>query len=389
MAELLRFPRVLILMVLFSFLSLGAVVFTPAFPELAHIFDISDVDAQWMMTLYLLGTAFGRLPYGPLANRYGRKPTLFIGLFITLIGTLMILYAPNYLFLCLGRFIQACGSSVTLKIGYTMIADLHAGAAATKVLSYAMLAYAVLPGIGTSIAGFLLPFFGWKGGFWFYLIFTIGLMLSCITLPETLKQKDHEALRIPQIVFGYGEQFKDLQLVLLSSLMGLSTAVIFIFSQQAPFIAIERLGMTPQAYGVFYLVPAVGITAGSFLTAWLANRSATWGMFAGIAILFFGALAMGVTFSLHWKSGWALFLPQMVVQLGDALLYTNASSVGLSEAKDKSNASAVMLFINSMGSVLGTFFAGIFAPKALYSLPISFLIITVMMLLIWLKLPKR
>src|SRR5947209_1263557 len=118
--ELLRFPRILVLMILCAFLSIAAVVFTPAFPELSREFHLTDTQAQWVMTIFLLGTAFGRLPYGPIANRIGRKNTLFLGLGISILGTLVILFASSYLLLCIGRFIQALGCAVTLKIGYTM-----------------------------------------------------------------------------------------------------------------------------------------------------------------------------------------------------------------------------------------------------------------------------
>ena len=390
MPELLRFPRIIVLMILFSFLSIAAVVFTPAFPELTREFHLSSKEAQWMMTIFLLGTALGRLPYGPLANRIGRKKTLFLGLWISCIGTAVILFSDSYLVLCFGRLIQAIGCAVTLKIGYTMVGDLHAGSAATKVLSVAMLAYAILPGIATSISGFLTGAYGWRGGFWFFLAFNLGLILSCFCLPETLKQKDLSALKIKKIASGYASQFKDPYLVLWSSLMGLSTAIIFIFAQEAPFVAIEIMGLSSQEYGLMYLIPAFGIAGGSLLTAWLSDRVTPMrGMLLGILIILGGSVVMGGLFLSHWVNGLALFLPQVIIQFGDALLYTFASSNALSEARDKSNASAIMLFINSTWGVLGTFLAGILALKSPMSLPISFLIIIAIMLAIWLVLRAK
>jgi MFS family permease len=385
--RLLQFPQIIVFMILFSFMSLAAVVFTPAYPELTAQFHLSNTEVQWMMTIFLFGTAIGRLPYGPLANRFGRKKTLYLGLFISLIGTLLIVEANMYLLVCIGRFIQAFGCAVTLKIGYTMIADLHAGPAATKVLSYAMLAYAILPGIGTVVSGFLTPYFGWRGGFWFFLVFTVLFIFSCLRLPETLKEKDLEALRIKKIIKGYAEQFKNLYLILWSCLMGLSTAVLFIFSQEAPFIAIDRMGVSPEQYGLFYLVPAFGIAGGSFFTAWVADRTTPLiGMLMGILTILIGGIAMGAFFLGKWINAWALFLPQVIIQFGDALLYNFASSEGLSEAEDKSNASAVMLFISSLGSVAGTFLVGVLAPRSLITLPAAFVIISAIMLAIWFKL---
>lgn len=374
-------------MLLCCFMSVGAVAFTPAYPQLAKEFNLTDAQTQWVMTLFLLGTAFGRLPYGPLANRIGRKKTLYLGLGISLIGTIMTIYAQSYAFLCFGRLIQAIGSAVTLKIGYTMIGDVHTGAKATQVLSYAMFAYAILPGIATSITGYITPNFGWRGGFWFFLFFTIFVSACCLLLPETSSERDIHALKIKRIAVGYLKQFKNLNLVLWGSLMGLSTAVIFIFSQEAPFVGIDLLGLTSAEYGVYYLVPAFGIAAGSLATAWLAGRmKSMMGMLLGIIIILFGSIGMGALFLNQWMSGWALFLPQVAVQFGDALLYTNASSKGLSDATDKSNASAIMLFINSVIGFIGTYAVGTFFPRALMTLPIVFIFITLIMLILWIAL---
>jgi DHA1 family bicyclomycin/chloramphenicol resistance-like MFS transporter len=372
-------------MLLFSFFSVAAVVYTPAYPELAKQLHLSNTQAQWIMTLFMLGGAFGRLPYGPLGNRLGRKKTLLIGLFVCLLGTVMILSAQGYLFICLGRVIQALGAAVCLKIGYTMIGDVYTGIAATKLLAYANLFYAVLPGISTAISGALVSSYGWRGGFWFFLLFTLlVLILSCF-LPETAKKIDPKALQIGKIACGYAEQLKNPDLLMWGSLMGLSTAILYMFAQQAPFIAIEEIGMSPLAYGSFYLIPAFGIVGGSVLTAWMAHRINTHqGMLLGILITLLGSLGLGLL--IWWPSVWTLFLPQLVIQFGDIVLYTNASSETLSRAQDKSNASAIVLFVNSLIAMVGTFLIGTLAPRSLASMPIAFLLIGGMMLVIWRKL---
>jgi DHA1 family bicyclomycin/chloramphenicol resistance-like MFS transporter len=211
------------------------------------------------------------------------------------------------------------------------------------------------------------------------------VILSCFCLQETAKGKDLHALKIKTIAAGYAAQFKDRNLILWGSLMGLSTTVLFIFSQQAPFVGIEVMGLTPQEYGWFYLVPSMGIAAGSLLTAFLADKlSAKWGMLWGIAAIAAASLLMQFFFLGSWISGWALFLPQVIVQLGDLLLYNNAASIAVSEAKDKSNASSIILFISSCWGVLGTFLVGIFDPRAFLSLPVIFLFISALMWIFWL-----
>jgi MFS family permease len=73
-------PQFLTLLLLVSFGSVGAVLFTPALPAIQQFFQVTVGQAQLTMTSYLLGYALGQLPYGPLANGIGRKKTLYIGI---------------------------------------------------------------------------------------------------------------------------------------------------------------------------------------------------------------------------------------------------------------------------------------------------------------------
>lgn len=390
MSELLKFPRLLILILLFSLSIVAAVSFTPAYPLLVSDFHLSNVEVQWMMTLYLLGSVLGRLPYGPLANAIGRKKTLYLGLWLSLIGTLIVLIAPVYSIIIIGRCIQAIGCAAGTVVIYTMIGDCHVGPKATKALSYVMTAYAILPGLGTSISGYLTKFMSWRGSFLFLLLFTILLLFSCLALPETKKERDLHSLKLKRIIHTYKKGFKNPSLIFHGFLMGLSTALLFIFAQQAPFIATAFFNMTPLQYGLYYLVPSFGVTVGCFLTAWLAGRvDARKSMIAGIFLIVVGILLMGIFFTNQWYAGWTLFLPQIAVQIGDALLYTNALSEALSETDDKAHASSIVLFINGAISAAGTFFVGIFAPKTPMSIPAIFLILIALMLFIWLLLGRH
>src|SRR5690348_11287314 len=132
MSDLLKPSRVAILLLLISFGAFTATLFTPALPELARYFQISEAKAELTMSLFMVGYAIGQLPYGPIANRYGRKKAIFIGLGCAMFGTIFSYVAFSFWCLCLGRFIQALGAAVGLKITFTMIGDLHAGPKATK-----------------------------------------------------------------------------------------------------------------------------------------------------------------------------------------------------------------------------------------------------------------
>ncbi len=385
MAELLRPSKLIILLLLVSFATISALLFTPALPQLARDFGISESAAQWSMTIFLIGYTIGQLPYGPLANRYGRKKTIYLGIGIAFIGMAIAFSSSSFSMFCLGRFIQALGSSVGLKVSFTMVGDQHAGSSATKALALLTMAFGIMPGIGMAIGGWIAVYWGWKGCFVFLAFYSLFLGLLCLTLPETAKEIDKDALQVRKIAHGYLRQFKDPFTMLHAFLVGLSTSMFYIFASVAPSIAIDLIGLSPAAYGLWAIVPMLGLVTGTVVAHILANRAPRSNMLSAILIILIAIVIMALCFANSWIYPATLFLPMVLTLIGTNLLWINASSRGLSEATDKSNASAVIQFTNIGLATLGTLIASLFNPVPLL-LPILFALIFILMLIIWLRL---
>lgn len=388
MSELLKFPRIFIPIMLVSFASVSGLLVTPGFPEIAKEFKLSNSNLQWVMSIFLLGYCLGQLPYGPIANRIGRKKTIYLGFAIAFIGCAIVFVSENFAIFCLGRFIQALGAAVGLKITFTMISDLHVGHSATKAIGYITVSFAITLGIGTAIGGFIVSLFGWRGCFAALLIYTVFLYLCCLLLlPETSKHLDREALKIKNIGHAYSRQFKDSFLVLHALLMGLGTAIFYVFSTEAPSIAIDFMKLTPSQYGLFSLIPAFGMGVGLISAAQIAERvRPRIIMVSGILTIILGVLLMSLFFAKGWEDAWSLFFPAGIIFFGSSLPWVFSSSVGTSEATNKSNASAVLQFINVSGAFIGTLLAGELGPKVPFTIPVSLGLISLMMLGIWLSL---
>ncbi len=375
---------------LISLATVLAVLVTPALPQISQTFDLLPSENQWTMTTYLFGFSFGPLIYGPLGNRFGRKKSILFGLIISIIGSALAFLSGSFWVLCLGRFIQALGAAVGLKITFTMVGDLHSGQSATKVLSLLLLGLAIAPSIGIAIGGFITVAFGWKGCFAFLILYSLLMFFLCLTLPETAKHLDPKALQIGRIAEGYLSQFKNPLITLHGLLMGLSITILYVFSTEAPFVAIELMGLTPESYGLFSLLlpfgMCLGLLAGNQLAHKIRPRLA---MLLGILLSIIGIIAMFVSIKMETDSGWSLFLPQALILAGMYTLWLFASTEGLSQASDKSNASAVMQFINLGTATLGTFLVGVFAPKTLFTIPVVFALVLLLLLAVWACLGKH
>lgn len=344
----------LTLLLMISFASVNAVLFTPALPNIAKYFAITDGVAQQTITLFLVGYALGQLIYGPIANRFGRKPSLYAGIILQIISSFLCVLAGVihvYSLLVLGRFLLALGSGVGLKMTFTLINETHAPDSASQKLSYLMIAFAITPGLGVMIGGFLSSHFGWTSTFYAGAIYGVILLLLVMRLPETKKSLEYDALKWNHLVEGYAAQFKNFQLIAGGLLMGGATCFVYVFAALAPFIAINIMHMDTSTYGTANLLPPIGLILGSLFSAQLAKQYHHQLIVSlGIYIALVGSIIMLIFAFLQLSAVITLFLPMMFCYFGLALVFANASTIAMSSVTDKSHGSAVMNFTN-MGLV--------------------------------------
>ncbi|MCE5319244.1 MAG: MFS transporter [Parachlamydia sp.] len=374
----------LLLSIIISFASVLSVLFVPAFPEMAIGMGISSAQVQMTLSIFVVGYAISVLPYGPISNRFGRKPAIYLGASIATCGSLLVLIAGEcslFWLMIIGRFITALGSGVGLKVAFTMVGDVYQKEAATKKLSTLILAFAITPGLGIAIGGFLTQYLGWRSCFYFMAAYCLFVLALSFFLPETAKERDAAALDLRKIKEGLFGTFRNATVITCGLLMGCGASVIYLFAALGPFIGISLLGVSPNEYGLLNFIPPAGMIAGSFLGLFLAGKWEPLKVIAlGISVIFIFSSAMLALSLMDTFNIWCLFLPMLFIYLGFSLVYSNASSMALSRAPDKSNASAVMHFCNLGTAVVMLFIVTALPFKQPFILPLVFLLLTVGML---------
>lgn len=385
-------PQFLILLLLVSFGSVGAVLYTPALPSIKTFFGLSVGQAQFTVTAYLIGYALGQLPYGPLANRFGRKVALYIGISLAIVGSLLcVASAPleSFTLLIAARFLQALGGCVGLKVSFTMIADVYNQTEATKKISRILLSFAIMPGIAVAIGGWLTELYNWQSCFYFLAIFGLLILALSTLLPETAKSFDPHALKVRSIIQGYGLKFKNQRLIISGLMMGCGSAVIYIFASKAPFIGIGLIGLEPVVFGSYNLIPLVGMFLGTVLAFKFAGRYPVLNiLLGGIIASFITTFTMFIPFAMGIFNVWSLFYPMVLIYMAESVIYANVSSFGLASAKNKANGSAVLNFVNLSTTVLAVLLAEFIYPESAILLPISFLVAFFTMFWLWQRLRK-
>jgi len=337
-----------------SFASVNAVLFTPALPAIANYFAISTSKAQLTISWFLVGYAIGQLLYGPISNRYGRKPALYAGILLQIWSSFLCAFAGIihiYFVLVLGRFFLALGAGVGLKMTFTLVNETHDHNHANQKLSYLLLAFAITPGLSVTLGGLLSKHFGWESTFYASAVYGILLLFLIAQLPETKSHLDHHALQLKHLSQSYLTQFKNLQLLAGGLLMGGGTCFVYIFAALAPFIAMNISHMSAANYGIANLLPPIGLILGSIASAQLAHKiQPELTIKIGIIISMIGSVIMLIFAVAQVSTLVLLFTPMIICYFGTSLIFANASSIAMRNVSDKAHGSAVMSFVN-MGSV--------------------------------------
>ncbi|HBM08653.1 MAG TPA: Bcr/CflA family drug resistance efflux transporter, partial [Pseudomonas sp.] len=158
-------PILLILGALSAFGPLAIDFYLPAFPSIARAFATDVEHVQLSLAAYFIGLALGQLIYGPLADRYGRRWPLLVGVTLFTLASLACAFAPSLDWLIAARFVQALGGCAGIVVTRAVVRDSCDPVQGAKVFSQLMLVMGLAPILAPLAGGLLMNAFGWQAIF--------------------------------------------------------------------------------------------------------------------------------------------------------------------------------------------------------------------------------
>lgn len=285
----------------------------------------------------------------------------------------------SFLLLVIARLVMALGASVGLTMCFTLLSDCHSALEGKKILAYLMMAFAITPGLGVALGGVLSEFLGWQSCFYASALYGMVLLLLTKRIDETAPVIDRKALKLSNIVIRYSETLKSLQIVGGSILVGVSTSFVYLFAAIAPFLVLNSMHLSPSQYGLWNLIPALGVLTGSHLSAvyskhWTAIKAT----YVGLSILSIGTITMFSAFMLHHVNPPMLFILMAFIYIGNGFIFSNVSSWVMQLAEDKSSASAMMSFFNIGGATVSVLIVGLLSITSNLLLPSCYILLTLL-----------
>ena len=172
-------------------MALGALaidLMLPAFDDMRQYYGLAadSTRVAQVVTVFLLGMALAQFFYGPLADRFGRKPTLYVGFAIYALGALGALLSPSLEWMLVSRFVWGIGSAGPRVVAVSIVRDYYSGDEMSRAMSYIMAVFIMVPVLAPSIGAGLISVFHWQSVFAFGLAMVAALAVWARVLPETL-----------------------------------------------------------------------------------------------------------------------------------------------------------------------------------------------------------
>jgi MFS transporter, DHA1 family, multidrug resistance protein len=312
--------------------SLSLNILVPAVPGLVAKFAANPASVQLTVSLYLLGLAVAQLIFGPLSDRFGRRPVVLTGLALATLASTAAIFATSIASLIIARVAQSLGASTGQTIGRAIIRDLYDREHAASMIGLVTSVVVLMPMAAPLIGGILDTLFGWESIFVFAALLSFSVFVwAVLALPETHKRSgapeershfraDVAALAASPRFFGY------------ALCAGLGSAPFFSFLGSAPHVVVTILGRTSAEYGVWFFVPSLGFMAGNFAVSRLTARygidTLIW---CGIVLTIVGCLLNLFVYVAF--PGWemiTIFVPQVLIGFGNGLLLPTSIAAAVS-----------------------------------------------------------
>src|SRR6478752_7313733 len=160
----------------------------PAFPDIRQEFGLGadSTEPARLITFFFLGLAFGQLVYGPLSDRFGRKPLLYTGLVVYVVGALGALFAPSFTALLACRFVWGLGAAAPRSLAIAMVRDSYDGDRMARTMSHVMATFIMVPVFAPAIGAAAIALAPWRVVFLSPIVAAVGVALWSLRLPETL-----------------------------------------------------------------------------------------------------------------------------------------------------------------------------------------------------------
>ncbi len=347
----------LLLGVLIALTPLGTDSWQPILPALAASLDAPVAAAQLTVTTFFIGLAIGQFGWGPLSDRYGRKPMLAAGLVLACLAALACVPARSIAEVAAARFVLGLGMSSGPVIARAIVRDLHSHEKAARLMARMVVVFSVVPIAAPLAAGAVLALAGWRGVLWLYAgICALLVAAAAVSLRESAPQR-RASLHPVALLRGYAAILREPRFLAPYGAQLCSQVGIFGFVSSSAFTLVKGFGVSAGAYSVMFATVMLGQIAGAWVSSRWVTRFGLQRLLAVgariVAASGLAAAALAWSGAAHWS---AVIVPYIAYMCGTALIMPNATAAALSPFPNSAGAASSVMGASqfAVGAIVST-----------------------------------
>ena len=296
-------------------------LYLPALPAIAEGFGATMAQAQYTLSALLLAFGVSQLIWGPLSDRFGRKPILLAGLSMYTMAAVGAAWADSIQPLLTWRILQGLSMGAVVMCGRALVRDLYSPLDGARVMSKGLTGLGVLACLSAPLGGFLSGHFSVRATLLALAVFgALSLLVVTLRFEESLPQKNLSALEPTSLVSNWWMILKNPVFLTYSALSSFSYCVLFVFLASSSFVFIKIFGFSSAMYGLVMFGMSANYILGTVLCRLLLTRigiTRTVALAGGFSLL--GGTLLGVLVLAGVHSFWAVMLPFYVVAIGHGI----------------------------------------------------------------------
>ncbi len=293
-------------------------IIMPSMPGLPDVFQSDYATVQLTLSVYLIGFAVSQLAYGPLSDRFGRRPVMLAGLSVFVLASVVCLAAPTVEVLIAGRLLQGMGSCAGMVLARAIVRDMHDRERSATLIAYITMAMVVAPMLAPLIGGYLDEWVGWWASFLFTAVAGVAVLATAVVAL-------HETNHNPQPMPGIGGLLVGFRRLLAMPVFtgyavqtAVTSAAFFGFLGGAPYVIVEIMDRPPREYGLYFLTNAAGYMLGNLVAGKASARIGIDRMIGyGVCLSLAAALVMVALALQGMVTPMAVFAPMVLFAVGN------------------------------------------------------------------------
>ena len=258
---------------LISLVALAIDAMLPALPQIGTDLGVThNNDRQQVITVFFIGLGIGQLFYGPLSDSIGRKPAIYGGLVLFMVGNLLSVFANSFELMLLGRLLQGLGAAGPRIVVIAMVRDQYEGRAMAKVMSMVMAVFILVPAMAPALGQGILLVWHWRAIFiLFFTMAAIGFIWLLVRQSETLLPEQRTAVSAQRL-------YRNIREIFLNRIVfGYMIATGFIFAAFVGYLTsaqqiFQELYMLGEMFPLYFAILSIAIGAASLANSRLVMR---------------------------------------------------------------------------------------------------------------------